>query len=134
MKKKLSFFRVVWYLVPAMSNSSNQVQSTLLATRNGDRYRITYSSDGAEKKLIARVIPFEKSAQGKRVLEDREIKKSIYFPAEGYGDGVCRLVSNPAKGLYFSFQRNMQDEKSGEFIPAERRTMFAENILEIEKI
>ena len=121
-----------------MSNTTTTTTTTtttiLKASKNGDRYRITYSSDGTEKKLIARVIPFEKSAQGKRVLENREIGKSIYFPAEGYGDGVCRLVSNPEKGLYFSFQRNMQDEKSGEFIPAERRTMFTENILEIEKI
>ena len=117
-----------------MKNTTSDIESTLKTSKNGDRYRVTYSSSEGTKKLIARVIPFEKSAQGKRVLETREIGKAIYFPAQGYGDGVCRLVSNPEKGLYFSFQRNMQDTESGEFIPAERRTMFAENILEIEKI
>jgi hypothetical protein len=126
----------MWQSFPVMkNNTSNQVEATLKNVKNGDRFRVRYSSEGTEKKLIARVIPYEKSAQGKRALEKNGvIGKAVYFPAEGYGEGVCRLISNPEKGLYFSFQRNMQDEKSGEFIPAERRTMFVENILEIEKI
>jgi hypothetical protein len=116
-------------------NNQEKIQQTLKNAKNGDRFKVTYSSGDDVKKLIARVIPYEKCAQGKRALEKNGvIGKAIYSPADGYGDGVCRLISNPEKGIYFSFQRNMQDEKSGEFIPAERRTMFAENILEIEKM
>ena len=115
-------------------NNKAHIEKALREVKNGDRFKVTYTSGEDVKKLVACVIPYEKSAQGKRVLEKREIGKAIYFPADGYGDGVCRLISNPEKGIYFAFQRNMQDEKSGQFTAHERRIMNVGNILEMEKI
>ena len=114
-------------------NNKAQIEKTLREVKNGDRFKVTYSSGDDVKKLVACVIPYEESAQGKRVLEKREIGKAIYSPADGYGAGVCRLISNPEKGLYFAFQRNMH-EANGQFTAHERRVMNTENILEMEKI
>jgi hypothetical protein len=112
-----------------------QIETTLKSTKNGDRYAIIYKSNDGEKKLIARIIPYVASAQGKKALEKNgEIKESPYTDALGYGEGVKVLKSNLEGGLYLAFQKLMRDEKSGQFIPAEHRTMKAETILSIEKI
>ncbi len=112
-----------------------QIENTLKTTKNGDRYAITYSSSDGEKKLIARIIPYVASAQGKRALaKNGEIKESPYADAVGYGDGVKVLKSNPDGGIYLAFQKLVRDEKSGQFAAHEHRTMKAETILEIEKI
>ena len=111
------------------------LETILKNTKNGERYAITYSSQDGEKKLIARIIPYVASAQGKRALaKNGEIKPSPYTDAIGYGDGVKVLKSNPENGLYLAFQKLMRDEKSGQFSAHEHRTMKAESMLSIEKI
>jgi hypothetical protein len=112
-----------------------QIETTLKTTKNGDRYAITYASKDGQKKLIARIIPYVKSAQGKRALaKNGEIKESPYTDAIGYGDGVKVLKSAPESGLYLAFQKLVRDEITGQFSAHEHRTMKAESMLSIEKI
>lgn len=119
-----------------MKTSLNtEVNTALVSTRNGDKYRITYKSKEETKQLIATIVPYAQSAQGKRTLESKgEIKASPYENAQGYGEGVKVLKSNPDGGLYLAFQKLMRCETSGKFIPAEHRTMKAETMTAIEKI
>ena len=94
------------------NTTSNQVEATLKNVKNGDRFVIRYSSDGGEKSLVGKVIPYENSKQGKEALARQgEIKESPYMPAVGYGDGVMVLKSNPEGEIYFSFQKQTRDEK-----------------------
>ena len=112
-----------------------QIETTLKATKNGERYAITYASKDGQKKLIARIIPYVKSAQGKKALEKNgEIKESPYTDAIGYGDGVKVLKSNPDGGIYLAFQKLVRDEITGQFSAHEHRTMKAETMLSIERI
>ena len=112
-----------------------QIENTLKTTKNGERYVIIYKSNEGEKKLIARIIPYVASAQGKRTLaKNGEIKPSPYTDAVGYGDGVKVLKSNPDGGIYLAFQKLVRDESTGQFAAHEHRTMKAETMLSIEKI
>ncbi len=134
-KKKLSIFRLMWQSFPAMNNQANTTTTaTLLSTRNGDRYAIRYASKDGEKTLVGKVIPYEKTKQGKEAFAKQgEIKESPYIPAVGYGDGVMVLKSNPEGEIYFSFQKQTRDEK-GRWAGDEIRRMKVSNILEIEKV
>ena len=116
-----------------MNNQISKVHSALRATLNGEVYRIQYTSKDGEKSLVARVIPYHKSKQGKEALAMRgEIKESAYAPANGYGEGVVVLKSNPESELYFTFQKQTRNEK-GHWDGNEIRTMKASTILNIEK-
>jgi hypothetical protein len=111
------------------------IETILKNTKNGDRYAITYASKDGQKKLIARILPYVASAQGKRALaKNGEIKESPYADAPGYGDGVKVLKSAPESGLYLAFQKLVRDEVTGQFAAHEHRTMKAETMLSIEKI
>ena len=108
-----------------------EIKNTLRNTKNGNRYVITYTSQGEEKSLIAYIQPYAQSKQGKNALATRgEIKESNYIPADGYGDGVMTLKSSPESGLYFTFQKQIRNEK-GQFEAREIRTMKVENMIEL---
>jgi len=120
---------------PRMKNSSlHSVGSLLRDTRNGEKYVIKYQSKDGEKSLVALVIPYHKSKQGKETLATKgEIQESKYQQAENFGDGVVILKSNPNAGLYFTFQKQTRNEK-GHWAGNEIRTMKTENIITMEKI
>ena len=109
------------------------MQTILKNTKNGEKYAIKYASKEGEKSLVALVIPYHLSKQGKETLATKgEIQESKYAPAQGFGDGVVILKSNPDAGLYFTFQKQTRNEK-GHWNGNEIRTMKAENILTIQK-
>ena len=116
-----------------MSNTTTTT-TTLRSTRNGDRYIIRYSSKDGEKSLIGKVIAYADSKQGKQALANNgEIKSSPYMKADGFGDGVLTLKSDPSKGFYFQFQKQTRNEK-GQWAGDECRIMNAGNILEMSKV
>ena len=103
-------------------------------TKNGEKYAIKYASKEGEKSLVALVIPYHLSKQGKETIANKgEIQESKYQQAENFGDGVVTLKSNPDAGLYFTFQKQTRNDK-GHWNGNEIRTMKAENIISMEKI
>ena len=117
-----------------MQNTTPTIESTLKTTKNGERYRVTYLSKEGQKSLIAKVIPYAESKQGKDAIATRgEIKPSPYERAESFGDGVLTLKSDPSKGFYFQFQKQTRNEK-GQWAGDECRIMNAGNILEMSKV
>ena len=111
----------------------SEIITTLRNTKNGNRYLIKYSSQEGEKSLIAYVQPYAQSKQGKNALATRgEIKESNYIPAAGFGDGVVTLKSKPDGEIYFTFQKQIRNEK-GQFEAREIRTMKSSNIIEIKQ-